>query len=168
MSGRSGTEFRPCRALVEEAAAVVILEGDCLLLLRTAAGHIGEGKWKALGGKLLEGEGPYEGAVREAFEESGLKVSQLELHGVLRFHFEDRVDLEWVIHVFSTRTYEGELRPSAEGILRWFHLDGIPYEELWEDDEHWLPLLLEGGKFRGEFYYNFESLKLLDFSLDVE
>lgn len=149
-----------------EAAAVVVLGGDRLLLLKTATGHIGEGKWKALSGKLLEGESPKEGAVREAFEESGLKVSQLEPHGVLRFQFEDRADPEWVIHVFSTRAFEGELRPSDEGVLRWFPIDRIPYEEMWEDNRHWLPLVLEGKRFDGYFHYDGFGSKLLDFRLD--
>ena len=60
-----------------EAAVVLVIDGDRLLLLKTAAGHIGEGRWKGLSGKLLPGESPAEGAAREAFEESGLKVSTL-------------------------------------------------------------------------------------------
>ena len=59
-----------------EAAVVLVIDGDRLLLLKTT-GHIGEGRWKGLSGKLLPGENPAEGAAREAFEESGLKVSTL-------------------------------------------------------------------------------------------
>jgi 8-oxo-dGTP pyrophosphatase MutT (NUDIX family) len=53
-----------------EAAVVLVIDGDRLLMLKTAAGRIGEGRWKSLSGKLMPGESPAEGAAREAFEES--------------------------------------------------------------------------------------------------
>jgi hypothetical protein len=44
-------------------------------------------------------------------------------------------------------------------------VDQIPYEEMWQDDEHWLPLLLEGKRFEGEFYFNEDATELLDYSI---
>ena len=43
------------------------------------------GKWNELGGKLLAGETPEEGARREIKEESGLEVERLEFKGIITF-----------------------------------------------------------------------------------
>ena len=139
-----------------------------LLLQRKSAGLFGEGKWNGVGGKLKAGETPMEGATREALEETGLMVSKLEPHGVLNFYFGQRAKVDWVVHVFSTRNFDGEPRPSEEGVLRWFTLDDIPYSEMWQDDELWLPLLLEGRRFDGVFYFSDDGTKLIDFDLKIE
>jgi 8-oxo-dGTP pyrophosphatase MutT (NUDIX family) len=151
-----------------EAAVVLVVDGGRVLLLKTAAGHVGEGKWKGLSGKLLSGESPSEGATREAFEESGLRVSDLVRHGVVRCCFGGRENPDWIVHVFSTDSFEGDMRHGPEGAPRWIPLEEIPYGEMWEDNMHWLPLVLEGKRFKGTFQYDEEGSKLLDFSLDVE
>jgi 8-oxo-dGTP diphosphatase len=46
------------------------------------------------------------------------------------------------------------MRQSNEGELRWFSIGAIPYEEMWEDDRVWLPLLLDGKSFVGNFYFS--------------
>lgn len=153
---------------VIEVAVVLVVDGGRLLLLQTAAGHVGEGKWKGLSGKLLPGERPSEGTAREAFEESGLSVSRLVRHGVIRCCFGGRENPDWIVYVFSTDSFEGDMRPSPEGVLKWFPLEEIPYGEMWEDNRHWLPLVLGGKRFKCEFQYNEEGSKLLDFSLDIE
>ncbi len=151
-----------------EASVVLVVDGGRLLLLKITVGHVGEGKWKGLSGKLLPGESPSEGAAREAFEESGLKVSNLVRHGVIRCFFGGKENPDWIVHVFSTDSFEGYMKPSPEGVLKWFSLEEIPYGEMWEDNRHWLPLVLEGKKLKGTFHYDEEGSKLLDFSLDVE
>ena len=151
-----------------EATLCHIIDGGRLLLQRKSAGLFGEGKWNGVGGKLKEGESPREGAAREVFEETGLTVSNLKPHGVLNFFFGQRKEPDWVVHVFSTSTFEGEPRPSEEGVLRWFAFDETPYDEMWQDDEHWLPLLLEGKRFSGDFYFNEDGTEMVDFNLKVE
>ena len=151
-----------------EATICHIIDGDRLMLQKKSAGLFGEGKWNGVGGKLKAGETPQEGAVREALEETGLLASHLKRHGALNFYFGQKAMPDWVVHVFSTSSFEGVLKPSEEGALRWFALDEIPYEEMWQDDEHWLPLLLEGRRFNGDFYFNEEGTELLDFDLEIE
>jgi len=46
-------------------------------------------------------------------------------------------------------------------------VEEIPYGEMWDDDIHWLPLLLEGRDFDGAFYFNGDASRLLDFRLTV-
>jgi len=54
---------------------------------------------------------------------------------------------------------------SKEGTLRWFTLEEIPFGEMWQDDKHWLPILLEDKNFEGDFYFDKEGKELLDFRI---
>jgi hypothetical protein len=73
-----------------------------------------------------------------------------------------------VVHVYSSSDFDGEpLDASEEGVLRWFRFDEIPYDRMWQDDEHWLPLALEGKRFRGWFLFSEDGSKLLDHELTV-
>lgn len=151
-----------------EATLCYIVDGDRLLLQRKAAGLFGEGRWNGVGGKLEAREVPGEGALREILEETGLRASNLTSHGILNFYFGQRVVSDWVVHVFSTETFGGVLKPGEEGELCWFPLDEIPYDEMWQDDRHWLPLLLEGRRFCGSFYFSEDGRELHSFDLKPE
>lgn len=148
-----------------EATLCTIIDGDRILLQRKSAGRFGEGKWNGAGGKLRPGETPKDGVAREVHEETGLEVSNLKLHGVLKHYFGDVDEPDWVVYIFSTSVFEGRLKDGDEGVLRWFTIDEIPYESMWQDDEHWLPLLLEGQRFEGEFFFNKDGTELLNHNL---
>jgi 8-oxo-dGTP diphosphatase len=136
-------------------------------MLKKSAELFGGGKWNGLGGKIGVDESPEQACVREVYEESGLHVSNLRYHGVLKFWFGNTNDPTIVGHVFSTKSFEGKLKESREGILRWIDFDEMPYEEMWEDDRYWLPKLIEGKSFSGEFRFNQEGTKLLNHKLNV-
>lgn len=124
-----------------------------VLLLRKARGLFGEGKWNAPGGKLLRGENPSTGAVREMYEETGLKVGGLSFYGLLNFFLGEAKELDQTVFVFSAAGFNGDLREGREGMLRWFPIAQIPYGEMWHDDRLWVPLLLDGKSFVGDFYF---------------
>ncbi len=76
---------RSCRMppLPYRIAVLVFLEnaaGEHLLLLRAKAPN--KGAWSPIGGKLelASGESPFECAVRETFEETGLRIGVADLH----------------------------------------------------------------------------------------
>lgn len=142
-----------------------IVKNGKLLLQKKSKGLFGEGRWNAVGGKIDIKEKPEEAAIREILEEAGIKVFNLKKHGRLNFHFGNRNELDIVTYVFSTDDFEGKPKSGREGILRWFSFEEIPYDEMWQDDKHWLPLLLEGKRFQGDFYFDEKGERLLDFSL---
>jgi len=144
-----------------------IIGDNRLLLQKKSEGLFGEGKWNGVGGKLEVNESPETCVAREVFEETGLKALDLKFHGVLNFYFGDRDELDWIVYVFSTRVFEGEPRAGGEGNLQWFAFEDIPYDEMWQDDKYWLPLLLEGKSFRGNFYFDEEGKELLGFDLKI-
>jgi len=125
----------------------------------------GGGKWNGPGGKIHPGENPKQSAIREVFEETGLKAKGLKEHGILEFYsgnqemegargaFSPRKVPDIRVHVFSARDFSGRLRHSKEGPLEWIPESKIPYESMWEDDRIWMPLMLEGKKFRGRFWF---------------
>jgi len=143
-----------------------IMNDRKFLMLRKATGLFGGGKWNGLGGKIGVGESPEQACIREVLEESGLKVSNLRYHGVLKFWFGDAGETI-VVHVFSTHSFEGRIKEGREGILRWIDFDEIPYEEMWQDDRYWLPALMEGKNFKGEFHFNEQGNMILRQKLEV-
>ena len=143
-----------------------LIDDKKLLMIKKSSELFGGGKWNGLGGKISVGESPEEACVREVFEESGLQVNNLRCHGALKFWFGNTVEPFILCYVFSTNSFEGQLKESPEGILKWIDFDKIPYEEMWEDDQHWLPMLLKGKNINGEFHFNQGGTKLLNHKLE--
>jgi len=137
-----------------------------ILLLLKSKELFGGGKWNAPGGKLAKGESPEMGAVREVFEETGLRVRGLRFHGVLNFYLGRSRRLDQTVFVFSSKEAKGKIRVGVEGRLRWFSRHELPYDLMWEDDRVWLPFLLGGRSFVGSFYFSDGYGRLKDHVLE--
>jgi len=111
------------------------------------------GKWNGLGGKLEPGETPEECAVREIMEESGLRVFNPILKGVLTFPAFSN-DEDWYAFVFLVNEFEGELIDSPEGDLKWIDNTELLNLNLWEGDRIFLPWLEQQAFFSGKFIYD--------------
>ncbi len=148
---------------IEGTICYLIREGQALLLQK--ARGFGKGKWNAPGGKLIQDESPEACAKREVLEETGLKPLELTPHGKLDFYFGQEEEPDWIVHVFSSRNFEGNLKNSVEGSVRWFRIEALPYEEMWADDVAWVPLLLLGKQFQGRFYFDSQAERLLHYFL---
>ncbi|GGE27708.1 NUDIX hydrolase [Streptococcus himalayensis] len=115
------------------------------------------GKWIGVGGKLEAGETPQECAVREIFEETGLRAKPV-LKGIITFP-EFTPGHDWYTYVFKATEFEGELRDCDEGTLEW-----VPYEEVldkptWEGDRTFISWLLDDKPFfSAKFSYKGEEL----------
>jgi 8-oxo-dGTP diphosphatase len=137
------------------------------LLLLKASGKFGGGFWNAPGGKINPGETAEEAARREVEEETGLMILHPEKIGYLEFYFgpgKSRPD--WTAEVFVTDEFSGIERESTEGKLRWFPAEEFPYDQMWEDDRYWIPLMMEGIKFRGKFEFTADSKKLISHTIE--
>ncbi|MEO7165956.1 MAG: 8-oxo-dGTP diphosphatase [Spartobacteria bacterium] len=137
------------------ANLLFILREEKILLIRKKRGF-GAGKINGPGGKIEPGETALESALRETFEELGIRPRGAEQHGELHFQFRDGFSLHCA--VFRADDYEGEPRETDEAIPLWTPLDQIPYDEMWADDRHWLPLLIRGAHFDGYFEFDGEEL----------
>lgn len=53
--------------------------------------------------------------------------------------------------VFQIPEYTGQPTELQEMKPVWFETADIPYHQMWADDIHWYPLLLNGHRFQGVF-----------------
>jgi len=128
-------------------------EGKTLMLYRNKKENdYHEGKWNGLGGKLEKGETPEECAIREVYEESGLKVSQPKMKGLITFPMFDGKD-DWYVWVFVFNKFEGKIIDSPEGELEWIPNDKLTKLNLWDGDKHFIPWLFEENCFSAKFIY---------------
>ena len=106
---------------------------------------INEGKWIGVGGHIEKGESPYDCILREVYEETGLKVSDVKLRGHLTFVQNN--DFTEYIWLFSAYDYEGEIKECDEGVLKWIDKDRVFDLNLWEGDKVFLKYLDEKKEF---------------------
>ena len=146
--------------MVKLATICYIDNGKKFLLLHRnkKPNDVHAGKWIGVGGKLEKGETPQECAVREIFEETGLRVNKPVLKGIITFP-DFTPDNDWYTYVFKATEFEGELIDCDEGTLEW-----VPYEEIlskstWEGDYTFLSWILEDKPFfSAKFSYKGDKL----------
>ncbi|KAI0037133.1 hypothetical protein K488DRAFT_39597 [Vararia minispora EC-137] len=130
----------------------------------------GVGLWNGFGGKVEPGETPVQAAIREMKEECDI-TAPLEHCGSLLFVLEGAPQGAFQIEVYRAATYTDtiaervfpssplrtdEMRPqwfaapkAVDGSVASSGLPPIPYDTMWDDDIHWMPLMLAGKKFVG-------------------
>lgn len=135
----------------KQLTLVLIHRHPQILLGMKKRGH-GEGRWNGFGGKVGTDESILEAAHRELQEESGITAKNLVKVGELDFEYQKEGEV-FVTHIFKSENYEGEPIETEEMRPQWFHLDEIPFNEMWPDDIHWFPLVLTGKTFRGRFLF---------------
>jgi 8-oxo-dGTP pyrophosphatase MutT (NUDIX family) len=138
----------------------VVREGRMLLIHKKRG--LGAGKLNGAGGKVDPGESPLEAAVREFEEELEARPIDPEKFGEVAFDVVD--DDSILIHVYRADRLAGDPAETDEATPVWVELDAIPYDRMWADDRHWLPLLVEGRTFR--VWTRFRGDELLE--VDVE
>ena len=138
------------------ATLMFVVDGDNVLLIRKKRG-LGAGKINAPGGKLDPGETIEQCATRELKEEVGLTVTHPTWCGENLFQFMDGYSMH--VHVFISHTYTGTPIETDEAIPIWFNKTQLPYHEMWEDDDLWIPKMMKGTPFSGR--YLFEGDKML-------
>lgn len=138
-----------------------------MLLLKKATRGVSKDKWNGLGGKIDDGETVEHCATREVFEETGLVVDGLFKHGKLNFHMDGKEELSFSVHLFSTKSFSGELKQTDEGELKWFDVGSLPLNDMWDDDIYWIEYMLKGDRFDADFYYDKENKVVVKHSVDL-
>ena len=134
------------------SAVLGFIVKDNRVLLAMKKRGFGEGWWNGAGGKIKDGETPLEAILREMQEEVGIVPHDPVHHGTLHFSFEDGTP-DWEVRVFRAEEFDGDPSESEEMRPAWFNFEDIPYDSMWKDDPHWLPLLLDGKRFEGKFTF---------------
>jgi 8-oxo-dGTP diphosphatase len=81
----------------------------------------------------------------------------------LSFQFADGYSVHCT--VFLARDLDGEPVETVEATPQWTPIAQIPYEEMWEDDQYWLPQMLAGERF--EAWFEFDGDRMLSKRVDV-
>lgn len=132
----------------------VIRDGEILLIHKKRG--LGAGKINGPGGRLHGGESPLQGAIREVREELLVTPVEVEHCGELAFQFVDGLSIH--VEVFRANDCVGEPQETDEAKPLWVPLDQIPFERMWADDRHWIPLMLARTKFSGRFLFDGEAM----------
>ena len=118
------------RPLIIAGAAVLIFnEQNCLLLQHRQDNQ----QWGLIGGSMEIGESLEETAVREAFEETGLELDELNWFGLfsgkeLIYEYPHGDVVVNVVAVYTSRKFRGKLKAdNKEGYeVRFFNLHKLP------------------------------------------
>lgn len=106
---------------------VIVRRGSEILLVRRASVH-GDGTWSTPGGHLDGGETLEACAAREALEETGVKVGDIQFRGITNDVFESE-GLHYITVWMESEWRSGKARPLATYELsevRWFRTDALP------------------------------------------
>ena len=110
------------------AAILIVDEQNRLLLMKRSD----SGCWGPPGGATEPGEVVEEAARREAFEETGLRVSEMSLFGVfsgpeLYYKYPNGDEVYNVTIVYMSSDFGGDVQLNHEHTeWRWFTVDAIP------------------------------------------
>lgn len=151
----------------------------CLLIEKEPRGRVYLGRKKrgfgldkhvGVGGSVEPGESLGQAAVRELEEETGLVIGTeaLERAGRLDFRFPARPEWDRVVHVFRVYDWAGEPQESDEIEPHWFEFSDIPYDKMWADAAHWLPLVLNGKVVAGQFAFEANNETLAEMHVGEE
>ncbi len=124
-----------------------ILRGDEVLMLHRVKkeNDINKDKWIGIGGKFEAEESPDECLLREAMEETSLRLNRWQCRGVVTF-LNSVCEGEYM-YLFTCDDFSGELTDCPEGDLRWVKRDFVDALPKWEGDRIFLKLLWEDAPF---------------------
>lgn len=137
---------------------LVLLVKNNQLYLGKKKHKIGKGKLNAPGGKMeAEDRGSFVlTAVRELWQECGIRVPSEDLHEVALLHIDrEGVGYEFEIRVYMVRGFQGDPGETEEiGQLEPYAFASINYDALMPADELWLPAVLFGLSIEAYITYN--------------
>lgn len=110
-------------------------------------------RYCAPGGKVQFGETPKECIIREFKEETGLKLIDPFLRGIVQWIDDDR-HLNGLIFIYQSTKFEGNpITQTKEGILRWVPIDEISKLDLFPINKKFINLIFDTSNFfEGKFY----------------
>lgn len=120
-------------------------DGKYLLIHRGSKKNDGsQGKYMGVGGHFEEKESPYDCAIREAKEETGLNIIP-KYRAIVTF-VSDKYETEQM-HLFTATEFTGQLCTTDEGELHWIDKKEIYNLPMWEGDSVFLDLLEKRNDF---------------------
>ena len=135
----------------------MVLDGKGNVLIQERLGPT----WPGIafpGGHVEKGEAFTDAVVREVREETGLTVSDLQLCGIKNWLRDDGT--RYIVFLYKTDRFEGELASSDEGEVRWVPLDELPNMKLSRGMQATLKLFCDDGL--TELFFHIENGEWLE------
>jgi 8-oxo-dGTP diphosphatase/2-hydroxy-dATP diphosphatase len=148
---------------LRQATICFLVRGDEVLIAMKKRGF-GKGFWNGVGGKVDSEETVEQAAIRETREEIGVTVKNIKQRAVINFYFPSKPDWNQQVFVYLTSDWEGDPTESEEMRPEWYKKSELPFDEMWADDRHWLPRVLNGEEITGEFLFGDDNV-ILDFQI---
>ena len=125
-----------------------VLRGNDVLMLHRVKkkNDVNKDKWIGIGGKFEKNESPDECLLREAMEETGLKLTRWRCRGIVTFLPNEPWEGEYM-YLFTADGFEGQVGQCNEGDLQWVSRDFLDKLPKWEGDQIFLDLLWQEAPF---------------------
>lgn len=154
---------------MQQIANTVLINQDKILMIKKPS----KNWYSAPGGKMEFGESVLQAAIREFYEETGLRLINPKLSSVFTFVIEDEEEksqYQWMMHTFVANDFDGELLiESKEGKLEWVSTHDISNLPMAEGDRLLIEHAISPSKdvLTGTFLYT-NQFKLLNHTIDIE
>jgi 8-oxo-dGTP diphosphatase len=139
-------------------------DGEKVLLgeRKKVSSGLGQNLIAGIGGKVgdspeIKDETPEQAMDREANEEIVVTVLEKADRGRVRFIFTHKSpDSSWNqdVRIYEITKWEGVPAETESTKPIWFEASKIPWDKMWEDNEHWLPKVLSGKQVDAVFLFS--------------
>jgi len=149
---------------VKDIVVCHVIKNGSILLVKPEEGF-GKDKWNAPLGEPQKGENLMKSACRMVFQQTGLYSTKATNHGTVRLYLNGSSEYSYRLHIFSTKVFTGELKPTIKGEAKWFNNSDIPYYDMWADDKYWLGLVLQDKAFEADFFFDEKNERIIKYQV---
>jgi 8-oxo-dGTP diphosphatase len=153
---------------VQAVAGFMVKDGKVLLGKRKKVSNdLGKDLYAGIGGKVEDGETIEECLEREIFEEIGLKVTEYQKLGQMKYINPHNPKWDMEGHFYLITKWSGNPTESEVIDPIWFDLEDVPRENMFSDNKYWIDLLFAGKRFEGVFLFGSEKSQVEEYRLEI-
>lgn len=150
---------------IKKIAALCVIKNKSKFLLLKRNNEPNIGKYVPVGGKLKDHETPEKAAIRETFEETGLKFDKLEFCGLLTET--SPTNYNWISYIYLVETDLVDIPKSSEGKLEWIGFQEIINIPTPKTDDIIYKYIIDKKKFIISIEYN-NKIQIITMKEEIE